>query len=474
MGIFSRLAAALIKPVPPPLLALPPPTEASGEITASFLPPSPPPAPSPAPAGPRIVIMTQASKTDYFDMGASSGLTPERLFRNFWAADNGYPQPMLDNFESLLLNDGHARGHWDKRLDSVALQDVQWQPPPRDKREETAKFAELFDEHMASINQAQALEHIALEPHNGWSYLEVAWQTMSNGLQLPAYLVPVPARRFVFDPVTFEPRLTSDDSPNGDPLRVTPYSSWVLAQSMRWRKPTQAGRLRTAAPWMVFKRMSVRDWLIFAEKFGIPMIIGKYAENSGEAARQALVRTIEILGTEGRAVLEDGQTVDVTSEQVRSGTNDHLHGGIVALCNAEISKIFTGATLTSDTGGPGSYALGAVHAAGEHRQTLADAQRIGLAMRQIAVEAVRRNNLAGKISPPQLYIEVQPDVEAMKLEAEVVKILGEAGLEMSKIRNRRRFNQPAPRDPEDTMIPLAKDKKEKDNGDKKTPADSKA
>jgi hypothetical protein len=58
-----------------------------------------------------------------------------------------------------------------------------------------------------------------------------------------------------------------------------------------------------------------------------------------------------------RVVLADAEI----SASFKATPGDHLHPRIVALvglANSEISKIITAGTLTSDAGGPGSFALG--------------------------------------------------------------------------------------------------------------------
>jgi hypothetical protein len=78
--------------------------------------------------------------------------------------------------------------------------------------------------------------------------------------------VCVPHRRFMFDPQS-RPCLTSKTNLYpGDLLERRPGSSWLRAETRRWQRQVQAGILRTGAWWALFKRMSVRDWLIFAEE----------------------------------------------------------------------------------------------------------------------------------------------------------------------------------------------------------------
>src|SRR5438552_3717523 len=83
---------------------------------------------------------------------------------------------------------------------------------------------------------------LAMQVFWGACYIEVPWWTTRGGLQVPVDYVCVPHRRFVYDYLTFKPHLTSEKNPwPGTPLQTTPGSSWIRAESTRWRKQTQAG-----------------------------------------------------------------------------------------------------------------------------------------------------------------------------------------------------------------------------------------
>jgi phage gp29-like protein len=124
----------------------------------------------------------------------------------------------------------------------------------------------------------------------------------------------------MFDP-QWRPRLTSETNPYpGEQLERRSGSSWLRADARRWRRQVQARILRTVAWWALFKRMSVRDWLIFAEKFGIPLIVGKPGDDDNETTRKALRAAIDALGTEGRAILGGKATIEVLNQALRSGS----------------------------------------------------------------------------------------------------------------------------------------------------------
>lgn len=438
-------------------------------VTAAYLPERQPD-PKPAPPEARIELVTTSSVLDYSESWAGFKLTPERLTWILRQADWGVPLQMYDAFEASVLADGHTRGLYEQRLDEVC---VSWTWRAGDDREGSILAATELDELTKPLCMDEAIEFLALAPFWGSSYIEVAWISRADGRQVPAELVCVPHRRFVFDQLTSTPHLTSEkNSWPGDRLERRPGSSWLRAESRRWRKQVQAALLRTVMWWCLFKRMSVRDWMIFAEKFGIPLILGRVGEQDSEATRKALKDAIASLGTEGRAVLGGQATIEVLNQALRTGGNgDHLHGGIVQLANSEISKVITAGTLTSDTGGPGSFALGQVHADQKHKLSLADALRIGRVFhRDLANEYLVRNGLTDKAAAPFLHLHVQK--LSLLTDSQVLKNLAGVGLPISISQLREKFEYRAPTGTDDLLVvPAPQGADNADPADPREPAD---
>jgi hypothetical protein len=202
---------------------------------------------------------------------------------------------MYDMFESVVLSDGHTRGLYENGLDAVCVPWT-WRAGRRSPGSMQARRG--HHEITAELDMEGAIEHLALQTYFGSAYVEVAWVTRADGRAGAAEIVCVPHRRFMFDD-----RCVPAADERGEPvsrraLERRPGSSWIKGETRRWRRQVQAGLLRTVAWWCVFKRMSVRDWMIFAEKFGIPMIVGKVGENDSETTRKALKAAIAALGTE--------------------------------------------------------------------------------------------------------------------------------------------------------------------------------
>jgi phage gp29-like protein len=225
----------------------------------------------------------------------------------------------------------------------------------------------------------------------------------------------------------------------------------IKGLSRRWRKASQAGKLRTVAFFCCIKSMSMRDWIIFAEKFGIPLVVGHYDETTGEETRKKLYEALRLLGTEGLAVLAEGARIEIKDRTALGGNGDALHPGLVALCNAEISKVMVGGTLTAETGGPGSFALGKVHKEGAETVAQARARRVARRIRGgLGGELMRRNGWSGIGSPPELKIHVQ---RSLLQKAQTLKTLVESGVQVSNAYAQEEFEVRAPADEADTLKP---------------------
>ena len=143
----------------------------------------------------------------------------------------------------------------------------------------------------------------------------------------------------------------------------------------------------------------------------------------------------------------------------------------MSLSNSEISKAITAGTLTSDTGGPGSFALGQVHADRAHKLSLADGRRIGnVFCRDLGREYLIRNGLLDKAAAPYLHLHVQK--MSLLTDSQVLANLVKSGLKVSVSQTREHFGQRAPYGPDDELKPLEiPDGNATDPADPREPAD---
>jgi len=119
------------------------------------------------------------------------------------------------------------------------------------------------------------------------------------------------------------------------------------------------GLLCKAAPWVIYKRNGMGDYAQFAELFGQPIREGIY-DSFDDMAREKLKQDMNGMG--GSAVFihpENTQIKLIETTQKSSGSG--LYRDMMTFCNAEISKLILGNTLTTEPGDKGARSLGEIH-----------------------------------------------------------------------------------------------------------------
>jgi phage gp29-like protein len=166
--------------------------------------------------------------------------------------------------------------------------------------------------------------------------------------------------------------------------------------------------MRTCMWWAMFKRWSIRDWQVFSEMFGLPLVIGYYDEGASEASRQALEQAAQMIGEDGYAVLSS-LTEIVVKDTVRSGDSSTVFPRIADRADMEMSKLIVGGTLNTDVAGVGSYNAATVHESRAYKLIRADARRVEeMFTRDLGVPFVKWNGL-DRAAPPRLKIQITRD-----------------------------------------------------------------
>lgn len=141
----------------------------------------------------------------------------------------------------------------------------------------------------------------------------------------------------------------------GMPYREPPINKYVFEVG---NSPYQ-GLLVKAAPYVIYKRGGFGDWAQFSEIFGMPFRKGKY-DGYDENARQKLMLALQEMGSASFAVIPEGTDIEIMQNNANSGSNV-TYKDFKDACNAEISKLILGNTLTTEQGANGARSLGEVH-----------------------------------------------------------------------------------------------------------------
>lgn len=256
----------------------------------------------------------------------------------------------------------------------------------------------------------------------GYSGCEIDWGVRRIGGRdciVPTWYAPVPVRRFRINAGALgllngggldELRLITDyRRPLGDQLRTRKW--FILRRS--GTSLARAGLMRIGAWPAMGKRYGFRDWVIWMEKFGQPTPIASYGEETDEESKAVAAEIIRSLGEPNGAIKPKSIEVEF-AEAKRFGDSGSVHQAEIDHCNAEMSKLVNGSTLTNDNKGSGgaSYALGSVHDGVRWEAVQHDAERLETAFEtDVSAAFVAFNDL--RCAPPKLKIQVVRDLDPM-------------------------------------------------------------
>jgi phage gp29-like protein len=381
-------------------------------------------------------------------------VTPQGVLSTFRTAEGGDPSIQCDLFDDLIENDSHLRNLFEQREQAVAGKP--WVMQADGQEADAEEAARVLGEALRRLPMIEVFQHLLTFNRYGYACAEIDWGIATiNGKPwiVPVWIAPVPARRFriVTTPMLVngnagidELRLYADiRRPHGDELR--PGKWIVVRRSGTW--VSRAGLMRTAAWPAMAKRFGFRDWLVYSQRFGLPLPIVDYPDEADDddiAIAEEIVRKI---GSDGGAVKP--KSLELKFEDATRGNNENskAHGGLIAHCNAEMSKLVNGSTLSNDnanSGGGASYGLGEVHDSVRWDNVVFDAERMSEAVRnQLSTPFMRFNALAGK--PPLLKVQVVRDLDP-KSRAEIADVLhNKLGIPVSTAQMRQElgFREPS-------------------------------
>jgi phage gp29-like protein len=114
---------------------------------------------------------------------------------------------------------------------------------------------------------------------------------------------------------------------------------------------TRAGILRTCAWMYLFKNYAIKDWVAFAEVFGMPLRLGKYDTGASKDDKDALISAIQSLGSNAAGIISKNTEIEFI-ETVKAAAKENIYKALADFSNKEMSKAILGQTATTE-GTPG-------------------------------------------------------------------------------------------------------------------------
>lgn len=294
---------------------------------------------------------------------------------------------------SQIMTDSHV---WAKVMDRrSALMAVKWElrPAPNGGRvaalcQRAIERLEGYDEYPLAGSQIHMQEAV----FRGWSALEVIWENTPDGW-LPAYLRDIPNRRLIHDGREWR-LLTSDHPTVGIPL--PPYKILLIRHGATYENPYGEAILSRCYWPYIFKHNGLKWWVTLAERYGLPWVIGRLGGEANEVQRSELASKLASLALDAVAVVPQGAEIQIETMQ---GVSPDVHDRLVTYCNAEISKVIVGQTLTTELDGAGSRAAAQVHQDIRDEIVASDRRLISLTMYRLFRWICEVNGLDPQIAP---------------------------------------------------------------------------
>lgn len=388
-----------------------------------------------------------AHVSDKYSEYPSNGLTPVRLANIFKEADAGDVLRQMELFEEMEEKDPHLFSQLQTRKNAVTGLDYEIIPfdnnDPRDK-----EIADFIQEQLSSIERFEDIEMDLLDAiGKGIAVSEILWGYDSGRVTVQE-IKSRHQKRFFWDSLNDSFKVRTVEAPEGILL---PENKFIVHRyKARSGHPSRAGILRVVAWMYLFKNYDLKDWVSFAEVYGLPLRLGKYAPGASDSDKAALMQALIQIGADAAGIIPDGATIDFINTDKASSVD--LYERLARYCDEQISKAILGQTLTSDSGG-GSYAQSKTHNEVRHDLIVADCKSLASTLRRDLIRPLCLFNFGEGKRIPRLRFDCE-ESEDLTQTAEILStLIKDVGLEVPTSFIYKKFSIPAPEHGEAIAIP---------------------
>lgn len=374
----------------------------------------------------------------------TTGAAIEQITQAYQRAEQGWIEPMVDLFERRIEGDAHLRAALDNRNEAVSQKPWTIEPGGgADQTDDDRRAAIELERALRRVpNFTSTLEHqLTFNPY-GFAGSEIIWDLTEDGIAAPVWFQDIAHRRFTFGLEDDRPMLrTTSDPIDGIPL--TPGKWWFTCR--RGRLTATSGLMRNCLWWSTWKLLAVRDWMIYAERFGLPYVTGQYDETISDDDKEVLRQAVRDLGSDGFAIFSDAAKIVLHEVASRGSDNtESVHAALSQLCDNEISFLIEGATLVSSVDGPGSHALGKVHQNRYFDILKGDSERLSQSFEHsVGLPFVKFNGMNARPPRLRMHLGLNLDVpEFVKMGIDLANGLEGFELDEEQIRTMTQFRKP--------------------------------
>lgn len=353
-------------------------------------------------------VLVGRGPQDRFRDYPADGLTPQRMVAIFREADSGSPAAQMALYEQMEEKDAHLYSVANTRR--LAITGLPWEivsaaempgwgtGRTRGVDQKAADAAAEFCD--AALREAagfdEALAHLSLALGRNIAVAELVWEATSAGPRL-AEVLPIDFDRIAFSEGGALRILTAEESIHG----IEPPSSKFIVHTPHAYSgvASRGGLLRATAMAYLGKHFAIKDWLIFAEVFGMPVRIARYQPNATSAEKREMLDMLRQLGADATGVFS--KAVDIEIKQTRQPGEVNLYENLCLYFDREISKAWLGQTLTTDTiRSRASAGAAAVHDRVRHDIRDDDLRKEANTLRRDVLTPLTRFEFGPAVPPP--------------------------------------------------------------------------
>lgn len=320
-----------------------------------------------------------------------AGLTPDRLAQHLKAADDGDLTGQHRLFADMEERDAHLLAEMSKR--KLAVMSLDWDVrPPRAATAHEKRAAEWVSEVLTdAVTPFEDLVLALMDGvGHGFAAVELVWR--SEGREWLPEFSPRPQEWFRLDRPRRALRLI-DNSAEGAPLQ--PFG-WAL-HTHGTPKTGYLGRagLHRCLVWpFIYKAFGLGDFAEFLETYGLPIIVGKYQSTALPEDRSSLLRAVQALGHDARAIMPADMQLEI--QKITGGGDSTPHLAMIDWADRAQSKAILGQTTSSEARATGlGSGIATEHGAVRRDIRAADARQIAGTITRDVIYPLIALNLGG-------------------------------------------------------------------------------
>jgi phage gp29-like protein len=293
----------------------------------------------------------------------ADGLTPSRLGQILRAADDGALDAAMQLYEQMEEKDAHLFSVAHTRR--LALTGLDWEVVSaaevrdgvdRSLADEAANYCRRQLARLETFDEV--LQHLAMAVGRNIAVAELVWEAGQGGHRL-AEIVPVDFTRLTFDELD-RPRVLTQEQPY-DGIALAPNKFVVHTPFSCAGHASRGGLLRVSALAFLGKHYALRDWLVFAEVYGMPIRLARYEPSASAEEKRELLGMLQQLGSDAAGIFSKAVELELI-EPKHGGQGGSPYEKLCGFLNHEMSKAWLGQTLTTDTtGAAGTLTASQVH-----------------------------------------------------------------------------------------------------------------